>query len=332
MKTRNLVFKTPPVLLQFIQQHGLNFTAASIGISRGALDKALSSSWDSLNRSVIEKICDRFDLDVSDLLKLEPIDFWTPFAESKQCVFVAETISMETPPFADLESVNLYDQQTTSEIRAFLSSAFGVSNFSAFSDITNEGRVINTIKRHNCVVIGSPRSNPATEIILSRYYGARPFDSSEGNRRRVPFAFVWPPNDERGKGSALSIAPADNSRGLGILHKKDGHLIVKVDWIPKHDFSAKIIRNAKDCALIFIIDKPFKTKEIVRTIVLAGYSGIGTLAAAKALIRDFRKLQPIEEGRSVGVVEIRYRKTREAEDHREIEKYYWKLIRGERTR
>ena len=70
-----------------------------------------------------------------------------------------------------------------------------------------------------------------------------------------------------------------------------------------------------------------------KTIILGGFSGSGTEGAAKALVRDFRHLEPVDGARHVlGIVEAIYDKTIPNQDNRVLVGVRWKLLSGGRKR
>jgi hypothetical protein len=89
-------------------------------------------------------------------------------------------------------------------------------------------------------------------------------------------------------------------------------------------------KKGKDCGLVFVANSPFGTKEKVKLIVLAGSSGIGTLGAAKALIEDFRYLEPFQSDDCVyGVVQCWYTKTANSAT-RTFKDFRWRFRKGGR--
>lgn len=101
--------------------------------------------------------------------------------------------------------------------------------------------------------------------------------------------------------------------------------------LPSTDFRSWKTEKGRDCGLVFVAQQPFGALKPVTLIVLAGFSGIGTMAAAKALIRDFRDLEPSGAGQCVyGVVEARYSKRVHPSDGRTYKEYYWRYRQGGR--
>lgn len=183
------------------------------------------------------------------------------------------------------------DDDATNEITTFLRGV--VPGFSFADDYGDEVRLMERVKRENCIVIGSPKSNNATEILLSRFFDAKAFDSSEKNRFKIPFGFCWPESNEIVQRSSLTcstVARRRTNNQTGIAVK--GGIYIEADALPFDEFRAKAIDEGKDCGLVFVANKPFGTEWDVKLIILAGFSGIGTLGAARAIIKDFRQLEP----------------------------------------
>jgi hypothetical protein len=88
-----------------------------------------------------------------------------------------------------------------------------------------------------------------------------------------------------------------------------GGVHVEANYKTPEEFAKWPTKKGKDCGLVFVVNKPFATDREVKLIVLAGFSGLGTLGAAKALVEDYRYLEPYSHERCVyGVVECWYSK------------------------
>lgn len=114
--------------------------------------------------------------------------------------------------------------------------------------------IVEFVQKNNCVVIGSPRYNPATEVVLSRHFGAEPFGPEADNRSKVPVRFVFKKGDQNFKNCA-TVEPWSPSRskgsGLDICNRKGTELVTEVDWWPTRVYRTRTIRGGRDCGLVF---------------------------------------------------------------------------------
>jgi len=324
-KTRILKTKLSAVIGEE-ERRKISATAESIGIAPNTVRTLLRDDWDQLARDTIERTCDRFGLEIKDLFELVPDDFWTPFEEAKKYTIL--TGAEDTKSGRQLLDENVASMIAIS-LRGMLPSVVNHRR----DDLKEVDEIINYVMNHNCIVVGSPRSNPLTEVVVSQYFGARPFLPQD--RRKIPVRFVFAKEDETAKKSTL-VEPWRQGRGkrsgLGLCDRK-GKLIVEADWWPRSEFLAKILLNARDCGLVLVVEKPFGTNKNVKLVVLAGFSGMGTEGAARALIRDFRDLEPLLGSRYVlGLVEVTYKKTNPGRDNRVFVGYRWKYLVGGRKR
>ena len=307
------------------EQEQVSFTAKSIGIAPNTLRTLLRDDWDQLARSSIERVCDRFGLEVQDLFELAPDDFWAPFEKAGRYTIIRGTRKGE---FRDQLAIAILGQS----LHTLLPSV-GVRMKSFLEE---EEKIVDYVQNNNCVVVGSPRTNPATEVVLCRHFGAQPFVPSAENRAKVPVRFVFPKDDRivksyttveawsglRGKGS-----------GLGVCDGTGRELIVEVDWWPKEEYFSRTVLRGRDCGLLCVIKRPFGTIRDVKTIILAGFSTPGTEGVARALVRNFRDLEPVHSARHVlGVVEAIYNKTIPNIDNRGLVGVQWKFLTGGRKR
>jgi len=200
--------------------------------------------------------------------------------------------------------------------------------------LEEETSLVDHASRHNCIVLGSPRSNPATEILISRHFKAQPFDSRLANRAKIPFCFVWPESASPELKSSLAEAflYQHNEQGaIGVYSRSTDTFLGRADYWPSEWFFSHSIQRGLDCGLVVVINKPFQTTENVKLIILAGVGAIGTIAAAHALMRDFRDLDPVAPNTyALGVVEATYRKTNPAADNRELLGFRWTYLSGGR--
>jgi DNA-binding Xre family transcriptional regulator len=278
--------------------------AKKIGISPQKLVAMIEDKWAYVTRDTIERTADYLNLSVTEVFEFVPVEFWKQI-EASGCTFLRG--SGQTAESTGIHIVQA-DDDATNEITTFLRGV--IPGFSFADDYGDEAKLMERVTRENCIVIGSPKSNNATEILLSRFFDAKPFDPSEKNRFKIPFGFCWPESNAIVQHSSLTcsaIARKRTNHQTGIAVK--GGVYVEADALPFDEFRAKSIDEGKDCGLVFVANKPFGTNLDVKLIILAGFSGIGTRGAARALVRDFRKLEPNPGDDCVyGVVQCMYSK------------------------
>lgn len=307
------------------ERQQVGFTAKSIGIAPNTLRTLLRDDWDQLARDSIERVCDRFQLDIGDLFEFAPDGFWSPFEKAGQYTILAGTASGNS----------LRDTRTAATLAMFLQSVLLEVDVVTKASPSEPDEIVDYVRKHNCIVVGSPLSNRATEVVLSRHFGAQPFETGLKNRAKIPVRFVFKKRGRQAKNYAM-IEPWSAGRGdasgLGICNQDGTQMIVEVDWWSKAEYLRRPIRRGRDCGLLCVINKPFRTSRDVKTIVLAGFSQTGTQGAARALARDFRSLEPLGSARHVlGIVEAVYKKLPN-QDSRSLVGIHWKYLTGGRKR
>ncbi len=206
-----------------------------------------------------------------------------------------------------------------------------MSEFKYADHRRDEAELLNRVRSENCIVIGSPKSNAASEIILSRFFNAEPFNPSDDNRRKIPFGFCWPDVTEIVELSSLtcSTLARNKTKGQAGIAVKGG-IQVRADHKVPEAFRAWETDEGMDCGLVFVANRPFGTDRNVKLIVLSGFSGLGTIGAAKALIEDFRYLEPKPRERCVyGVVQCWYSKFANS-NRRTLKTFRWRVGTGGR--
>jgi hypothetical protein len=141
------------------------------------------------------------------------------------------------------------------------------------------GNVENIMISRNCVIVGSPKLNPACEIAMARLWGAEPYDSRKANRDRIPVHFLGIKPEPATRGS--SILEESSRYGLNVQppgEKK--RRFVRMDWIPQERFESATGKG-QDAATVVSCFRPLGTEAEVTTIIIAGYTGLATLVAAQ---------------------------------------------------
>lgn len=138
------------------------------------------------------------------------------------------------------------------------------------------------MKQRNCIIIGSPKHNRASEIALALLWGAEPNDGSPKNQERIPFHFA---GMELSSGLDSALVTRDSSLGYGINvldPKTEERRLLKVDWLPPDEYKSSM-KSGQDVAVLVACYRPLGTSEPVTTIVISGYTYLSTLEATRAL-------------------------------------------------
>jgi hypothetical protein len=140
------------------------------------------------------------------------------------------------------------------------------------------GDVEKDLRERNCVIIGSPKANPASEIALALLWQAEPFNANKDNRSKIPISFLGMSMEH---GSALLV---ESTRHGILLPGSTGNCYLKVDWLPPEKFGP-YVGLGRDAAILVVCHRPLGTERDVTSIVIAGYTGLATLVAAQELTR-----------------------------------------------
>ena len=154
MRTRVLKTKLRDLLSQEGLENRVGFAAKSIGVAENTLRAMLRDDWHQLGRESIERVCDRFGVGITDLFELVPDEFWTPFEEAGRYVVIR----------GDSDKW-IWDAATAAELTKFLDMTFQIKGRTK-NDFADPAVLINLVRRNNCLVIGSPRSNRAIEVLI----------------------------------------------------------------------------------------------------------------------------------------------------------------------
>jgi putative transcriptional regulator len=126
----------------------------------------------------------------------------------------------------------------------------------------------------NHVVIGSPLANPATELVLCRMFGIRPYTVSE--RGSFPYGFAFEP----GRRVRSSFAWQSQGNEIGILSIATGKMVARRTIVPRGAFG-------EDCSLLAlyrIFDPPERRtapgNDSRTIVVIAGHGSLGSEAGA----------------------------------------------------
>jgi len=281
--------------------------AEALGISDATLRAYLENRWTVLDRTVLERMADYFQCDAGALLSTRESSFFEPFrrlsgdelfANMPTCLYLirpdADVVSEGRPvAHRDHRAIghlgNLL-QQHVDELKEWEKS---VTSPEAFQEAL----------RQNTVVLGSPWVNPATEMAICRVFGVEPF--APAGREKLPFTFRVP--EWSGPSAILEPGP-DRRRGIWLRHPKE---LIETDYWPLPEFKRRRVERGRDSALVLVVNHALagRPESPRKLIVLAGFGGTGTEAAAMAVATDYRDLEPTETSEVVwGVIEVFYGK------------------------
>lgn len=325
MITRILKVRLGQALLAETKKQSKSELAAKIGVSPQTLTAMINDDWRWITRDAIERTADYLQLSATDVFEFVPVEFWRQIQESNQCTFLRG--AQDERGNERGVTIQGADDEATDKVKGFLRAYMPAFTLADHRRDTEE--LLRRARSENCIVIGSPKSNAASEILLSLFFDAEPFNPSDDNRRKIPFGFCWPPVSKIVDQSSLTCSTPTRRRikdRAGIAVKGGVH--VEVDYKDPAAFRAWDTNGGKDSGLVFVANRPFGTDKDVKLIVLAGFSGLGTVGAAMALIEDFRYLEPNPNEKCVyGVIRCSYSKAANS-NIRSFKNFQWRIRVG----
>lgn len=205
-----------------------------------------------------------------DAFRIEPHQIWKSFENSEVLIF-------RGPKKAD------------APVESHLVKYFERLHAHTHASTTPDG-VEESMRTRNCVFVGSPKANPATEIALALLWGAKSFDGHEKNRECLPIHFLGMAPEQSNASALLQKSPRC---GFSIrLPGANKRSYLRVDWLSPERYPA-YQGVGQDAAALIVCHRPLGTKENVTTVVIAGYTGLATLAAAQeATYQEIPDLEP----------------------------------------
>jgi hypothetical protein len=172
------------------------------------------------------------------------------------------------------------------------------------------------MKQNNCVIVGQPNNNPASESCLALLWKAEPFQGEAENREKIPISFLGMQIEREEPSALLQESPRHGLRirPPGFRERRD----LNVDW--PHE------STGQDAAILVVCHKPLGTQKDVTTIVIAGYTGLATLVAAQEVTHErIPELQPeMMPGQPrLAALKFRYRKRRQSQPAVDKESVRW---------
>jgi transcriptional regulator with XRE-family HTH domain len=300
--------------------------AERLGVSEATVSSYIENRWTVLDRTVMERLADFLQCDAGSLLTTTETRFFDPFRlplekEAHRCVYLSRP---------DSAAVHGGRALAHRDNRAIESVATWLRDF--VDRMVEEKHTATTVKQfnehlvQNCVVIGSPMVNPASEMALCQVFGAEPFNA--GDRTKLPFTFKVAATPGVSPSSVLEPS-TDGKVGIWLRREKE---LLQVDVWPAEEFRKLRIKKGRDFAAIVVLNHQPQEKpaHFRKLITLSGFGGVGTEASATALVDRFRDLEPRHDETYVwGVIEVFYKKAAFS-TKREILSYRWRCRRGGR--
>jgi hypothetical protein len=285
--------------------------ADELGLNVAQIARFRSDRWATVKRADLQTVLCWGKKHGIDLLTIEASPIWRTFPNSDVVLYRGR--DSETNPLAS-------DSRAEAElVEALTSQGCRVLPRSVSEPASEE--VIESMRAKNCIFIGSPKHNQATEIALATLWRLEPFDGTPENRSKSPVTFVWEP----AQGRSTFAAPRQQDEKLGIYmsvtsakNDRSRHHI-PVDWRPSKEY-VKWTGRGRDAGLLVLCNRPLNTQQDVTTVVLAGYSGFATVDMATDFARNGLRVESADVRPGVPVVRVLsalYRKTSARGDSRQ---------------
>ncbi|HEX2831981.1 MAG TPA: hypothetical protein VHW00_03145 [Thermoanaerobaculia bacterium] len=240
--------------------------AVAAGIDRRTFSKlnAKGEAW-SLKREQIEILVKlAFKAGLEGFFRLEHHPAWSTFEHAPAQIF---------------RGIPDWDASVEAEITTFLKHKGGTPR--TITGQPQESDVATALRESNCIFIGSPRNNPATEIALCLITGATPFDDSPRNREKVPIHMIGREPVEGRKSAILSAS--QHRHGFDVAGATAGRRFLKVHWKPREEY-VKWAGEGEDAAMIVVCRSPLNTAKNVTSVFVLGYTALSTQEAMTQLL------------------------------------------------
>jgi len=246
--------------------------AKEIGIDKRSVRKLLANHQDwRLPRHTLEKLmlfafANHYP---KGIFEIRPHPLWDTFDDAPITIF---------------RGSRTWDTDAEAKLRRFLENLNHHPDTEVATDSepgVDIAAIQGTMENHNCIFIGSPKTNPPSEIALALLWNAVPFDHSAENRQAIPIHILgmMPELHER---SAILEPSTRNGFDLRLSSKQDRRFI-RVSWETAEKYG-DWTGQGEDAAVVVVAKDPFDTGRSVTTIVISGYTGRATFLASKELI------------------------------------------------
>lgn len=266
-------------LSKAIRDLGISNTqfADQAGVARSTVQKLIGEDFKEIRVDTIERIAARLGTtDITSLFTLrdDTEEFLAPFRATKSVTFLVGTHDVEdqtqgrsrtTIDVWDfraqtefLQHVRTHVPELRDEMRFFSKESFGDAQ---------RDEVLALARKQNVVVIGSPKVNPACELVLRELFPGAPRGRKRGPRLRI--------SERPLEGSILGAA--EGTEGVFVVEAATGRHLASAKFAGTEETSL-------DAGIVLSVFRPWQTKDKVTLVVVSGVSGCGTYGAMRGLI------------------------------------------------
>ena len=271
--------------------------ASELGINPAHVARLCEDNWSTIQRVDLQKLLSWARKHQQDLLKVEPNPLWRTLCGSEVLLFRGR--NRDGNP---LHSDSNVEREL---IVALEEEACRITPHSL--ENPTEAQIVESMQTKNCVFIGSPKFNAATEVALAALWGLRPRETAAANRKLSPVQFVWDASYDgksafgtsRHDGEPMGINVGSKT-SLGVVSKR---FLVPVDWKSARQY-AQWTGRGRDAGIMVVCYRPLNTRAEVTTIVLAGHSGFATVDMATDFVRDELRFEAHELRPSVVTMKV----------------------------
>jgi hypothetical protein len=260
--------------------------AAELHLTPIQVQRLRTDQWSTIKRADLQTLLCWARRHEEEILSVQPSPVWRTLQNAEVVVFRGR--DAENNPLPS-------DSRAEGELIEALKSAGCKIRPRSLEVGADPSEVTSAMRDTNCVFIGSPKYNVATEIALASMCQIQPSVASDENRRKAPFCFVW---DGSVPTSAFAL-PKTSQEKLGVyLFTSSGSTArtrhhVPIDWRTARDY-ARWTGKGRDAGILVACNRPLGTEVDVTTIVLAGYSGFATFDMAVDFARNGLRIESRE--------------------------------------
>lgn len=252
------------------------------GVNREHIQKIREGTFRSISRRELQILWSwgrRRDPDF-DLFSLVRHPIWAPFEKGDAVIIRGK---------GDRMNALILDARVEHLLEEFLDQLPCRAIVKMQPEISTAAQVRQLMTTQSCIFLGSPKHNPAVTMAIAALWNVDADDASKAGRDKVPFWFAWGQPLPGQGANAFAEPAARGSSGTGIyVNRGNGTKnpgFVGVSWLPGEQY-IEWSGTGWDAGVLIIARQPLGTKRDVMTMVIAGYTGLGTIEVAQDLLND----------------------------------------------